>query len=80
MKGASAEPALDLAAARLATNMALQEVREQGIGRGLNDLELGLRLRYQIKREIAQYFGVSWQKLYGGAAQFARDPGEDSNT
>jgi copper resistance protein B len=64
---------------RLATNIALQEVKEQGIGRGLNDVELGLRLRYEIKREFAPYVGVSWQKLYGGTAQFARDRGDESN-
>lgn len=64
---------------RLATNIALQEVKEQGIGRGLNDLELGLRMRYEIKREFAPYIGVSWQKLYGGTAQFARDRGEENH-
>lgn len=61
---------------RLATNFAFQEVRDQGVGRGLNDLELGLRLRYEIKREFAPYVGVSWQSRYGGAAQFARDRGD----
>ena len=62
---------------RFATNVALQEVREQGIGRGVNEVELGVRLRYEIKREFAPYVGVSWQKRYGGAAQFARERGED---
>lgn len=61
---------------RFATNVALQEVKEQGIGRGLNDIELGLRLRYEIKRELAPYVGVSWQKRYGGTAQFARTRGD----
>ncbi len=61
---------------RLATNFALQEVKDQGVGRGLNDLELGLRLRYEIKREFAPYVGVSWHTRYGGTAQFARDRGE----
>ena len=62
---------------RFAINVALQEASEQGIGRGVNDLELGLRLRYEIKREFAPYIGVSWQKRYGGTAQFARERGED---
>lgn len=65
---------------RLATNIALREVRDQGIGRGLNDLELGVRLRYEIKRELAPYVGVSWQRLYGGTAQFARERGEETNS
>lgn len=62
---------------RFATNVALQEVSKQGVGPGLNDLELGLRLRYEIMRELAPYVGVSWQKRYGGAAQFARERGEE---
>ena len=62
---------------RFATNFALQEVREQGVGRGVNDVELGLRLRYEIKREFAPYVGASWQNRYGGAARFARERGED---
>lgn len=61
---------------RLATNIALQEDRELGVGRGVNDIELGLRLRYEITREFAPYVGVSWQNRYGDAAQFARDRGE----
>ena len=62
---------------RLATSIALQEVKEQGIGRGLNDLELGVRLRYEFTREFAPYLGASWQNRYGGTAQFARDRSED---
>lgn len=61
---------------RFATNIALQKVEEQGVGRGLNDIELGLRLRYEIKREFSPYVGISWHNRYGDAAQFARDSGE----
>lgn len=62
---------------RFASNFGMQEVRELGVGRGLNDVELGLRLRYEVRRELAPYIGVSWQKRYGGSAQFARERGED---
>lgn len=61
---------------RFSTNFAFKEVRELGIGRGVNDVELGLRLRYEIKREFAPYVGVAWQNRYGGSAQFARERGE----
>ena len=61
---------------RFSTNFAFKEVRELGIGRGVNDVELGLRLRYEIKREFAPYVGVSWQTRYGASAQFARERGE----
>ena len=62
---------------RFATNFALQEVKEQGVGRGVNDIELGFRLRYEVKRELAPYVGLTWQKRYGRAARFAQDRGED---
>lgn len=61
---------------RFATNIALQSVEEQGVGRGLNDLELGLRLRYEIAREFSPYVGVSWHNRYGGAAKFAQNRDE----
>ncbi|HIA08816.1 MAG TPA: copper resistance protein B [Chromatiaceae bacterium] len=48
-----------------------------GIGSGLSDIELGVRLRYEIKREFAPYIGVNWTKLYGDTADFARAEGED---
>ena len=35
------------------THSALEKVRELGIGCSVNDVELGLRLRYEIKREFA---------------------------
>jgi copper resistance protein B len=47
------------------------------VGTGLSDLELGLRLRYELRREIAPYAGVSWLRRYGDSAKFARAAGED---
>lgn len=35
---------------RVEANLAAQDVRQNGIGSGLSDIELGLRLRYEIKR------------------------------
>jgi copper resistance protein B len=37
---------------------------------------VGLRLRYEIRREIAPYIGVSWEKRHGDTAEFARLAGE----
>jgi len=48
-----------------------------GEGSGLSDLELGLRLRYEIKREFAPYIGVNLESKFGGTADFATDEGED---
>ena len=50
---------------------------ERLIGTGLSDLELGLRLRYEIRREIAPYVGVSWSKRFGDSADLAQAAGED---
>ena len=59
--------------------LALQEVEEWGVGSGLNDIEAGLRLRYEIRREVAPYVGVSWHQRFGGAADFARAEGEGAS-
>jgi len=50
-----------------------------GVGSGLSDVEAGLRLRYEIKREFAPYIGVNWNKSFGNTADFARQAGEDTD-
>ena len=60
---------------RLETNIAIQEVKELGIGEGVNDLELGARLRYEIRREFAPYVGIAWTSKFGQAADLARAQG-----
>ena len=47
-----------------------------GIGSGPSQLEVGLRLRYEIRREFAPYVGVEWQGTFGDTADFAGDAGE----
>ncbi|TCV64130.1 copper resistance protein B [Pseudomonas fluorescens] len=49
----------------------------RGVGSGLSDTELGLRLRYEIRREFAPYIGVTWNRVYGNTADYAREDGED---
>ena len=44
----------------------------RGLGSGLSDASLGLRLRYEIRREFAPYIGVVWQRVFGGTADFRR--------
>ena len=63
----------------LEVDVALQEVADWGVGTGLNRTELGLRLRYEVRREIAPYVGVSWARRYGAAADFARAEGEGAS-
>lgn len=52
---------------------------ENGIGSGLSDVEVGLRLRYEIRREFAPYIGVHWERKFGETADFARAEGEDES-
>ena len=51
---------------------------ERGLGRGVNDVELGFRLRYEIKREIAPYIGVSWSRKPGETGDLARAAGKET--
>jgi copper resistance protein B len=36
------------------------------VGAGLSDLQLGLRVRYEIRREFAPYVGIAWRRDLGG--------------
>jgi copper resistance protein B len=64
---------------RLSTMVAFDEVEEFGVGQGINHVKLGLRLRYEIKREFAPYVGVSWKKQLGDTADLAREEGHDTD-
>lgn len=63
---------------RAEVNGAAQDMRAEGVGAGLSDAELGLRLRYEVRREFAPYVGVNWERRLGDSARFARAAGEDS--
>ena len=49
------------------------------IGSGLADSEIGLRLRYEIRRELAPYIGLVWTRSYGKTEDFARAAGDDTD-
>ncbi|WP_138380707.1 copper resistance protein B [Luteithermobacter gelatinilyticus] len=61
---------------RTELSFAAQDVEELGIGSGLSTVEAGMRLRYEIKREIAPYIGFAWNRKIGDTADFARLEGE----
>ncbi len=50
---------------------------ELGIGSGLSNIEAGLRLRYEIKREFAPYIGVTWEKTFGNTRNY--NPIDETN-
>ncbi len=61
---------------RVELNFAAQDSRATQTGAGLSNAELGLRLRYEIRREFAPYIGVSYDEKIGRTADFARDRGQ----
>ena len=59
----------------LEINLYGQDIPEVSLGAGLSDATLGLRLRYEIRREFAPYIGIEWSKIYAGSADFVRRSG-----
>lgn len=54
-----------------------QDIPELQLGSGVSNIELGLRLRYEIRREFAPYIGVSFERKLGGTAGYASALGQD---
>lgn len=46
------------------------------IGKGFSEMNAGLRLRYEIRREFAPYIGVEWTGKFGDTADLARSNDE----
>ncbi len=65
---------------RVEFNLAAQDVPENRVGAGLTDAELGLRLRYEIRRQFAPYVGVSYLAQTGRTADFTRAEGKKPQT
>ncbi|MDQ3563790.1 MAG: copper resistance protein B [Pseudomonadota bacterium] len=61
-------------------DFAVQEVKALRIGPGLSQVELGLRLRYEIVRELAPYIGFVWERKVGRTADLAKGGGEAYDT
>jgi copper resistance protein B len=51
---------------------------ERGVGAGLSTTDAGFRLRYELRREIAPYVGITWRNKWGKTADFAEAAGEDT--
>ena len=62
---------------RAEVNVAAQDNRQLGIGAGINKVVLGVRLRYEFKREFAPYIGVEQSWHLGKSASMTRAKGED---
>lgn len=62
---------------RAEINVSAQDIPELELGSGVTDLEVGLRLRYEVTREFAPYVGVVFDRKFGGTADYAKALGED---
>jgi copper resistance protein B len=49
------------------------------VGSGLSSVELGLRLRYEIRREIAPYLGINWWSKLGDTDDIAHAAGDETD-
>ncbi len=49
------------------------------LGSGLSDLEISLRLRYELRRELAPYIGLVWLRRFGGTADLVRASGGEAS-
>lgn len=61
---------------RAEVSFAAEDMIDRRTGAGLSTAELGLRLRYEFRREFAPYVGVEWERAVGRTADFARADGE----
>lgn len=52
---------------------------ERGVGSGLSDVTVGMRLRYEFSRQFAPYVGVEWAGKYGDSKEFMRAAGEKNS-
>lgn len=51
-----------------------------GLGGGLQNTELGLRLKYQVVREFVPYVGLRYEQSYADTAQLLEREGESDST
>ena len=52
----------------------------RGVGAGLSSTGFGARFRYEIRRELAPYIGVTWDRKYGETRDLASAAGEDASS
>ncbi|WP_235202235.1 copper resistance protein B [Methylobacter tundripaludum] len=63
---------------RIETNFYSQRDDTRDVSSGLSNIEAGLRLRYEVRREFAPYVGIEWASRFGSAADNIRAAGKDA--
>lgn len=64
---------------RIEANISAQNIPDRQIGAGLNNIDAGLRLRYEVKRQFAPYLGIEWQGSFGDTKDFIQAAGGDAD-
>jgi copper resistance protein B len=64
---------------RIEANLYGKRDVERGLGSGLSEVSAALRIRYEIRRELAPYFGLEWVRKSGETEDLARTAGDDPN-
>ncbi|WP_292037297.1 MULTISPECIES: copper resistance protein B [unclassified Brevundimonas] len=59
------QPAIEIA-------LSASDLPQLEIGAGLTSVSAGLRLRYEIRKELAPYVGVEWKRSLGDTADYVR--------
>lgn len=65
---------------RTELNFSLQDIPRRGVGSGLSNAELGLRLRYEIVPNFAPYVGVHYERAFGDTRRYLKDEGEGADS
>jgi copper resistance protein B len=52
---------------------------ERRLGAGLSDAEIGIRMRYEFRREFAPYVGLDWLRLAGSTSELRRAVGSSAS-
>jgi copper resistance protein B len=62
------------------TNLYAKSDLAREVRAGLSDMQIGLRVRYEVRRELAPYVGITWRRNLGTAASFSggNGPGTDA--
>ena len=63
---------------RAEIDLSAEDIPELGIGSGVTEASLGLRLRYQISPLVAPYVGVEYEHAFGDTRDFRRAEGDRS--
>jgi copper resistance protein B len=63
---------------RVEVSLAGKSDPERQLDAGLTMTDIGLRLRYELRREFAPYLGVMWRRKWQGTADLAEEAGEST--